>query len=170
MKPLAPVELLDGADQPDHALLDQVEQREAVPLVALRDRDDEPQVRVDHPVLRRLVAALDLLRELDLLRSGEERVAAGLVEEELQRVGRRGREVAVDVRRSGVDCFAAVVGEADPALLDLRVERLQLVLAELQLLHGRAELGQVEAAGLLTGVEQRREALVTHRRPFFFPL
>ena len=28
-------------------------------LVALRDRDDEPQVRVDHPVLGRLVPALD---------------------------------------------------------------------------------------------------------------
>src|SRR5439155_22782898 len=57
----APVELLDRADQSDDPLLDQVEQREAVPLVLLRDRDDEPEVRVDHPLLRRRVALLDRL-------------------------------------------------------------------------------------------------------------
>src|SRR5215213_2038583 len=35
LEPAAPVELLDSADQPDDALLDQVEQREPVPLVLL---------------------------------------------------------------------------------------------------------------------------------------
>ena len=59
LESLPPVELLGGADQPDDPLLDQVEQRQAVPLVALRDRDDEPQVRVDEQILRRLVADLD---------------------------------------------------------------------------------------------------------------
>ena len=58
-------------------------------LVALRDRDDQPQVRVDHPLLRLEVAALDALRELDLLLLGQERPAPRLVEEELQRVGGR---------------------------------------------------------------------------------
>ena len=41
-----------------------------------------------------LVAALDPLRELDLLRRGQQRVAAGLVEEELQRVGRHRGDLA----------------------------------------------------------------------------
>src|SRR5581483_7331331 len=63
---LPPVELLDRAVEADHAVLDQVEQRHAVTLVALRDRDDEPQVGVDHALLRREVAALDTLRQLDL--------------------------------------------------------------------------------------------------------
>ena len=59
LEALAPVELLGGADQPDDPLLDQVEERQAVTLVLLRDRDDEPQVRVDEQVLRLLVAPLD---------------------------------------------------------------------------------------------------------------
>src|SRR5205823_7491879 len=62
----APVELLAGADQPEDPLLDQVEQRQLVALVLLRDRDDEPEVGVDHLLLGLQVAALDALGELDL--------------------------------------------------------------------------------------------------------
>src|SRR5207253_6400110 len=80
----SPVELLDRADQSDDPLLDQVEQREAVPLVLLRNRDDEPEVRVDHSLLRHRVASLDRLRELDLLGRGLQRVAAGLIVDELK--------------------------------------------------------------------------------------
>ena len=47
-----PVELLDRAIQAERPLLDQVEERDAEPSIALRDRDDEPQVRLDHPALR----------------------------------------------------------------------------------------------------------------------
>ena len=97
---LAPVELLGRADQAEDALLDQVEQRQLLALVLLRDRDDEPQVRVDHALLRLEVALLDPLGELDLLVGGQQRVAADLVEEELERVGRRGRQLAVAERRS----------------------------------------------------------------------
>src|SRR4029453_16297565 len=86
LEALPPVELLGGADEADDALLDQVAERQPVALVALRDRDDQAQVGVDHPVLRLEVALLDALRELDLLRRGEQRVAAGVVEEELERV------------------------------------------------------------------------------------
>jgi hypothetical protein len=63
LEALAPVELLDRAVQSDHALLDQVAELQAVALVALGDRDHEAQVRVDHPLLRREVAALHALRE-----------------------------------------------------------------------------------------------------------
>src|SRR5207245_2440108 len=83
----APVELLDGPDQSDDSFLDQVEQRDPVALVLLHDRHDEPKVRVDHQILRALVSALDPLRELDLLLCGQQLVAAGLVEEELEGVG-----------------------------------------------------------------------------------
>ena len=63
-----PVELLDGADQAERSFLDQVEERQALVSVVLRDRDDEAQVRLDHVGLRAHVAALDALGELDLLR------------------------------------------------------------------------------------------------------
>ena len=63
----APVEFLDGADQPERAFLDQVEEGEALVAVVLRDRDDEAEVGLDHPLLRGVVAALDQLRERDLL-------------------------------------------------------------------------------------------------------
>ena len=92
---LAPVELLAGADQPEDALLDQVEQRQLLPLVLLRDRDDQAQVRVDEPLLRLEVAALDRLGDLDLLVGGQQRMPADLVEEELQGVGGLAGDVAV---------------------------------------------------------------------------
>src|SRR5207302_7628579 len=82
-----PVELLDRADEAERPLLDQVEERHALVSVVLGDGDDEPQVRLDHPLLRLDVAALEALRELDLLRRGQERMAAGLAQEELERVG-----------------------------------------------------------------------------------
>ena len=66
------VELLDGADQAERALLDQVEEREATAEVALGDRDHEAQVGLDHLLLRDHVAALDALGEPDLLVRGEQ--------------------------------------------------------------------------------------------------
>jgi hypothetical protein len=48
--------------------------------------DHKPQVRSDHPILRVEVAALDALRELDLLCGREQRILGGLLEEELQRL------------------------------------------------------------------------------------
>src|SRR5262245_22794082 len=117
-----PVELLDRADEPDDALLDQVQKRQAVALVALRDGDDQAEVRVDHLLLRFRVAALDPLRELHLLLPGEELVAADLVEEQLEAVGRDAGEVAVDVRGVGNALAAAVVLQLDAALLELGVD------------------------------------------------
>src|SRR3712207_9414540 len=42
---LAPVELLDGTDEPEHALLHQVAEGQALALVLAGDGDDETQVR-----------------------------------------------------------------------------------------------------------------------------
>src|SRR6266542_1994928 len=71
-----PVELLDRAVETERALLDQVQERDAEPAVSLRDRHDEAQVRLDHPPLRALVAALDRLREHDFLVRGQQLVPA----------------------------------------------------------------------------------------------
>jgi hypothetical protein len=51
-------------------------------------RDHKPQIRVDHPVLGFQVAALDSLRELDLLFGGQQRVTARLAKEQFERVQR----------------------------------------------------------------------------------
>ena len=59
--PPPPVKALDGADQAERALLDQVEQRDTAVSMAASDRDDEAEIRLDHPMLRRGVAMLDPL-------------------------------------------------------------------------------------------------------------
>jgi hypothetical protein len=83
---LAPVELLDRADEPQHALLHEVTEGQALPLVLPRDGHDESQVRVDHPLLGHQVTALDPLGQLDLLRGSEQRPATRLGEQLVQRV------------------------------------------------------------------------------------
>ena len=158
----APVELLDGANETDDPFLDQVEQREAVTLVLLRNRHDETEVRVHHPVLRRLVARLDELGELDLLRGGEQRVAARFVEEELERVARHRGDLRVRVRRLLDLGEAAVVGDLDALLRELLVEVGDLVVVHVELLEERRERGQVDAAQLLAVLHQRFQLLVTH--------
>ena len=124
-------------------------------LVLLRDRDDEAEVRVDHQVLRLRVAALDPLRELDLLRRGEELVAACFVEEELQRVGRHRRDGLVrEVRLVGI-WQRAVVRQLDPVVFELLVEGLHLLVVELELGEELRERGEVDAAGLLAVLHER---------------
>src|SRR5438552_3479064 len=144
LETLAPVELLDGAVQADHALLDQVSELEAVALVALRDRDDEPQVRVDHALLRRGVAALHSLGQRDLVRCGEQRITAGLVHEQRQAVRRPGCDLGPGRRlRMGRR------DELDAALLELGPERRKLLLVELVLVGVRPEDLLLELSELL---------------------
>ena len=76
--PAAIVELLDRADQPERTLLNQVKERQPATEVALGDRHDESKVRLDHLTLRRLVAPLDPLCEVDLLVGSEQRDASDL--------------------------------------------------------------------------------------------
>ena len=130
-----------------------------MPLVALRDRDDEPQVRVRHPLLGGLVALLDPLRERDLLGRGQERVPPDLVQEELQAVraaAGRGPQVETGLRVVGVR-----------GLLDLDVgrderspQRLDGVLVEVVLELQRLELGGAHAAALLCVVQEGGEGWV----------
>src|SRR2546426_6115006 len=57
-------------------------------LIPLRDRDHEPEVRVDHQLLGRAVTALDALRERHLIGSGEQLIAADRVHEQGPTVSR----------------------------------------------------------------------------------
>ena len=82
----APVELLRGPIEADRPLLDQVEKRKAHAAVALRDRGDEPQVRLDHAMLRLDVASLDSLGERNLLGRGQQGVQRDLAEEQLEAI------------------------------------------------------------------------------------
>src|SRR6266545_4730105 len=88
LEAFAVVELLRRANEADRPLLDQIEEGQALVAVLLGDRDDEAQIRLDHLLLRAVIAALDALRQLDLLRGGEEVDLADVLEKELQRVGR----------------------------------------------------------------------------------
>src|SRR5438270_6255488 len=63
LEALAVVELLRGANEADRALLDQIEEGQALVSVLLGDRDDEAEIRLDHLLLCAVVAALDPLRE-----------------------------------------------------------------------------------------------------------
>jgi hypothetical protein len=60
-------------------------------LIAPRLRDDQAEVRVDHLLLRLEVAALDALRELDLLGRRQQGVLTGASQEQRERVRRTGR-------------------------------------------------------------------------------
>ena len=144
--------------RPRRAFLDQVEEAEAAPEVALRDRDDEAEVRLGHLRLRAHVAALDPLREADLLVGGEERHLADLSEVEAEAVERRldgevelrrGRELVflrlrLLVRRRLVllafDELDVVVDEVGVEVLDLLLRQLDVVEAVDDLVVGEEPL------------------------------
>src|SRR6266516_319797 len=96
LEALAPVELLDRPVEADDAVLDQVAEGNAVTAVALRDVHDEAEVRVDHPLLRGEIAALDALCECHFLRRGQQRVATDLVQEEMQRIRGSGQRLRLE--------------------------------------------------------------------------
>src|SRR5262249_3022861 len=161
---LAPVELLDRAVQSDHALLDQVAELQAVALVALGDRDHEAQVGVDHPLLRGDIATLDALRERDLLRRRQQRIAAGLVHEEREAVGGAAHRSRGAGHRLGMWCRdhldAALLelgaGGGDLPLLHPLLGRLRLedLLLQLVLVRVRLEDLLLELSELLRLVDE----------------
>ena len=150
LEPLAVVELLGGAHEPDRPLLDQIEERQALVAVPLGDRDDESEVRLDHRLLRVVVAALDPLRELDLLRRGQQVDLADVLQEQLERVGRDFRPLDIErllLRLLGLD-------DLDVQLLEQAVELVDLRGVEGQLVERDRDLIRSELSRLTTGLEE----------------
>ena len=165
----APVELLDGADEAERSFLDQVEEGETLVAVVLRDRDDEAEVRLDHPLLRGSVAALDPLRQLDLLRRRQQLVPAGLAQEELQRVGRRlerlrRRRRRLLGRRLGLGLALRLDEQLDPAPVELLIDGVGLERIELERLQHLDQLDLPQLAAGLRRLEQRRQLLAGEDR------
>ena len=160
--PPAPVELLDGADEPQRAFLDQVEERQALVAVVLGDRDDEAQVRLDHPLLGGPVAGLDPLGELDLLLRGQERMPACLAQEELQGVRRRlprerkrrGDGLGLRLWRA---VLAEVVDDVDLPGLELAVDEIGLERVDAERLEHVVQFGLQDRAALLARVDKAPE-------------
>ena len=158
----AVVELLDRADQAHRALLDEVQEGQPATQVGLGDRDDQAQVGLDHLLLGLHVAALDAPRQLDLLLGGEQAHAPDRAQVEPQRVERRlDGQVDLDLlarlavgvgRRSGarLDRLALGLGrtavgadDLDPLLVQVRVQLLDLLLGDLDLLEAGVDLAKV---------------------------
>jgi hypothetical protein len=142
------------ADQAQRALLDQVEEAEAAAQVALGDRDDQAQVGLDHLPLRQHVAALDPLRQLDLLGGGEQLHLADRAQVEAQRVKAR-LDRQVEVVLLGLAALLLLVG-ADPVLGDhvdamldqVAVQAGDLLLGDLGLFERQGDLLEGEIAAL----------------------
>ncbi len=159
----APVELLDRAVQPERSFLDQVEEGNAETAVALRDRHDQAQVRLDHAPLRARVAALDRLREHDLVRGGEQLVLADVCEEELQAVGRaargRSRLGGGELRLLLLFLLGLRGGrgggrrDLEPDPLELGGQLLDVLVVQVELDGKRLELGRFEVAALLRSLD-----------------
>ncbi len=86
-KALAPVELLDGADQAQIAFLDQVGERNAAGVVLLGDGNDQPKVALDEDALGFHVAFLDASRQVHFLLGRQKLGAPGLAHPHFQLFG-----------------------------------------------------------------------------------
>ena len=77
------------------------------------------------------------------------------------------REIAVHVDGVPGPLLRAVVGQLDPTLVELGMEGLELLLAEVVLLDELREGGEVEAARFLASGDQRLDRLGRHRLALF---
>ncbi len=160
----------------ERSLLDQVEERQSSAQVALRDRDDEAQVGLDHLLLGDHVAALDPLGEVDLLLGRQQADSADRAQVEPQRVeARLDRQVDLRAlrRRSAARVRPFPLGVAggrhrglavgldhvDAVLLQVRMQLLHLLLRDLHLLQGGSDLLERQVAALLTFGDQLTELL-----------
>src|SRR5207253_4683265 len=156
-----PVELLDRAVQAERPLLDQVQERHAEAPVALGDRDDQAEVRLDHAALRGQVTALDRLRERDLLGGRQELVAPDVGQEELQTVGGANENLGLRLRGLFFGLLGLGLGLLD-RLANLEADRLELTLkllgiflAEVVLQRERFDLRRLDVAALFGALHER---------------
>jgi len=96
-----------------------------------------------------VLATLDALRELDLLRCREQRDLADVLEEELERVGRDLR-LRLRLRLVG----GTGVDDGDLGLVERRVDVVELRRLELQLVERERELVRIELARAVADFEQ----------------
>ena len=160
LEPLAVVELLDGADQAERSLLDQVEERQPTTEIALGNRHDEAQVGLNHLALGAHVALLDALGQVDLLARAEQRHAADLPQVEAQRVEAR-LDGQVDLK---LLTFDRLLGDTtlglmqlNPVLDEIGVEVLDLLLGDLNLDQCGGNLADQEEAPLLADLHELLE-------------
>ncbi len=163
LEALSVVELLRRAHESERALLDQIEEGEALVSVVLGDRDHEAQVRLDHLLLGVEVPALDALRQVDLLLRREQPDLSDVLQEELKGVGGHvGLQLDLRLRLATatlpVGCPLLLRRESgridslhqfDLRLLEEAVEILDVALVEIDLSQRRRDLGIGQDAGLL---------------------
>ena len=143
----------------------------ALVAVVLGDRDDEPEVRLDHLLLGVEVAALDALGEVDLLLRGEQPRLADVLQEQLEAV--RGH-VRLEVDRGLLAAALAidrtlllgavlergvVLDQLDLGLFEEAVELLDVALVQVDLLEGGGHLGVGQYPGGLTLCEEELDLL-----------
>lgn len=83
--PLALVELVGRADEPEVPLVDQVGEGDTLVLVLLGDGDDEAEVAADEGVEGVLIAAANALRKRDFIRLGDQGIPADVAQVDVQR-------------------------------------------------------------------------------------
>src|SRR5215217_4521514 len=173
--PAAVVELLDGADEAERALLDQVQEGQPAAEVALGDGDDEAQVRLDHLLLGDQVATLDALRQRDRAIGRQQLDLTDRTQVQAQRVeARLDREVDLGlagsirllVRVPGGRLETAPFGgrrtpvgahDVDPLALQEGVELDDLLLRDLDLLQAGGDLLEGQEPTLLAFGDQRAQ-------------
>ena len=108
-----------------------------------------------------MVAALDALRELDLLRGGEQVDPADVLEEELERVGRD--LLRLDLLGRCVVLLVVAGDDLDLELVERLVEVVDLAGVEIELVECERDVVGGQGAGLLAGLQQRPRLLGLER-------
>jgi len=154
---------LNRAHEAEGALLDEVEERQAATAIPLGDRHDEAKVGLDHLRLGGLVAGLDALGEVHLLRGREQRHAADVLQEELQRVGGlldRGGPAGPVGLLGEVGRAARRLGrleELDPRLVELLVDVLREAGIDAELVQHLGDVLDREEADVLAALQESAE-------------
>ena len=156
LEPPPPVELLDCANQAQRSLLDQIEERQSLVAVVLRNRDDEPKVGLNHRVLRGQIASLDPLCQRHLLGRRQEGVTTGLAQKQLEGIGRRLGHRRLDWSRE----TRWQVGDLDPAFVELAHERLVFERREFMVLCDLCEIGRRNCARELACIEEHSHVVL----------
>src|SRR5439155_25498264 len=157
---VTPVERLDGKVEAKRDYLDQDQERDAEPAEAIRDRNDKAKVRLDHAALRAQVAALDRLRQHDLLGRGQQLVPADVGQEELQAVCRADEHLVLRLlglgRRLGRlrRLLRRRLAHLETRRLELARQQLDLVLGEVVLERESFKLRRLDVAALLRAFQE----------------